>query len=135
MRVEGGYASQIVGYRGVAANVAAGEPFVPHYAAEAPVAAASGGVAAMAGIEALLALQAAEDPVRSKRKALKRARAMLDVLNELRADLLTGRIAEGRLNQLLALLGQARDGTTPELDAAIDDIELRVRVELAKRGR
>ena len=47
---------------------------------------------------------------------------------------LTGRVSEGRLNQLMAVLGQAREKADPGLDALIDDIELRARVELAKRG-
>ena len=47
----------------------------------------------------------------------------------------TGEVGEGRLNQMMALVTQARDEIDPALDALIDDIELRVRVELAKRGR
>jgi len=97
--------------------------------------ASAGPLAATAGIDALLALQAADDPVRTRRKAMRRGKAMLDTLDEIRADLLAGRLGEGRLNQLLALIGQARERTLPDLDAAIDDIELRVRVELAKLGR
>jgi hypothetical protein len=43
-------------------------------------------------------------------------------------------MAEGRLNQLMAVLTQARERSEPGLDALLDDIELRARVELAKRG-
>jgi len=35
----------------------------------------------------------------------------------------------------MALVSQAREETDPKLTDLIDDIELRVRVELAKRGR
>ena len=52
----------------------------------------------------------------------------------MKADLLAGRISEGHLNQLTAPIGQARDRGDPSLDALLDDIELRARVELAKRG-
>ena len=48
--------------------------------------------------------------------------------------MLVGRVSEGRLNQLMALIAQARERSEPGLDAALDDIELRARVELAKRG-
>lgn len=88
-----------------------------------------------AGIGALLALQAVDDPLLARRKALRRGSALLDALAAAQADLLTGGVGEGRLNQMMALVTQARDTIDPELDALIDDIELRVRVELAKHGR
>ena len=44
----------------------------------------------------------------------------------IKADLLMGQVSEGRLNQLMALLGQARERNLPELDPILDDIELRV---------
>ena len=87
-----------------------------------------------AGIDALLALQGAPDPLQGRRKQVRRGRSLLDALDALKADLLAGRSSEGHLNQLLALIGQARERTEPGLDAVLDDIELRVRVELAKRG-
>ena len=98
-------------------------------------AASTGAASAAAGIDALLALQAIEDPLFKKKKAMRRGRALLDVLEDMKADLLIGRMGEGRLNALLALLGQAREASEPGLDAVIDDIELRARVELAKLGR
>jgi hypothetical protein len=90
---------------------------------------------AAAGIDALLALQAVDDPLLARRKAVRRGTALLDALSDAQADLLTGHVGEGRLNQMMALVTQARDAVDPELDALIDDIELRVRVELAKHGR
>jgi hypothetical protein len=66
---------------------------------------------------------------------VRRGKALLDVLEDMKADLLLGHVGEGRLNQLLALIGQAREKSEPGLDALIDDIELRARVELAKLGR
>jgi len=90
---------------------------------------------AATGLAALLALQAVDDPVLAKRKSVRRGRSMLDVLETIKADLLVGGIGEGRLNQLMALVTQARERSEPGLDALIDDIELRVLVELAKLGR
>ncbi|AEQ51881.1 flagellar assembly protein FliX [Pelagibacterium halotolerans] len=90
---------------------------------------------AAGGIDALLALQAADDATTGRRKALKRANSLLDVLEEIKADLLVGRMGEGRLNRAAALLAQAKTQIEPELEAIVADIELRVRVELAKLGR
>ena len=61
--------------------------------------------------------------------------ALLDTLETIKADLLLGQVSEGRLNQLMVLVTQARERNLPELDDVLDDIELRARVELAKFGR
>ena len=103
--------------------------------AATPRAAPTAAPATASGIEALLALQAVEDPLFARRKALRRGSALLDALAAAQADLLTGEVGEGRLNLMMALVTQARDEIDPQLAALIDDIELRVRVELAKRGR
>jgi hypothetical protein len=91
-------------------------------------------LSAAAGIDALLAMQAAEDPMAGRRKQLRRGRSLVDMLDAMRTDLVAGRTSESHLNQLMALIGQARTKTEPGLDALLDDIELRARVELAKRG-
>jgi hypothetical protein len=87
------------------------------------------------GIDALLALQAASDPLLGRRKAVRRGNALLDTLETIKADLLLGQVSEGRLNQLMVLVSQARERNEPDLDGLLDDIELRARVELAKFGR
>ena len=104
------------------------EPAISHAAAATPT-------APTAGIDALLALQAVEDPLFAKRKAIRRGNALLDTLEAIKGDLLLGQVSEGRLNQLMALVGQARERGLPGLDHLLDDIELRARVELAKFGR
>lgn len=86
------------------------------------------------GIDTLLALQAVEDPLFSKRKKIKRGQSMLETLEEMKIDLLAGRVSEGRLNRLMALVQQAKENVDPTLDALLEDIELRARVELAKIG-
>ncbi|MEO6396244.1 MAG: flagellar assembly protein FliX [Devosia sp.] len=87
------------------------------------------------GIEALLALQSVGDPLLSKKKSIRRGNALLDTLESIKADLLLGRVSEGRLNQLMVLILSARERRDPALDGLLDDIELRARVELAKFGR
>ncbi len=101
----------------------------------APLVATAPPTAPATGLEALLALQAVDDPLFAKRKAIRRGNGLLDALDAIKADLLVGRVSEGRLNQLMALIGLARERNLPELDAELDDIELRARVELAKFGR
>ena len=100
----------------------------------APRAAALSPGSAANPVGALLALQAVEDATSAVRRQVRRGLSLLDALEELKLDLLTGQIGEGRLNRLMALVGQARRQSDPALDALIDDIELRARVELAKRG-
>lgn len=90
---------------------------------------------AMTGIDAILALQAADGPLTGRKKALRRGASLLDSLEEMRTDLLIGRIDAGRLDRMSAILSEARERSLPGLDAVLDDIELRVRVELAKVGR
>jgi hypothetical protein len=92
-------------------------------------------MAPASSLDALLALQAVDDPLQKRKKAVRRGQALLDTLDEVKADLLVGRVGEGKLNQLLSLIGQAREQTQPGLDAVLDDIELRARVELAKFER
>jgi hypothetical protein len=87
------------------------------------------------GIEALLALQAVEDPLFAKRKAVRRGRSLIDLLEGLKADLLVGTVSADRLDRIVALVRQTREQLDPQLDALIEDIELRALVELAKLGR
>lgn len=91
--------------------------------------------AATSSIDALLALQAVDDPLLGRKKAIRRGTALLDTLEQIKADVLIGQVSEGRLNQLMVLIGQARERNLPGLDGVLDDIELRARVELAKFGR
>ena len=113
----------------------AGGMFQLDNTAATPRAAPTAAPATASGIEALLALQAVEDPLFARKKALRHGSALLDALTAAQADLLTGEVGEGRLNLMMALVTQARDEIDPALAALIDDIELRVRVELAKHGR
>lgn len=86
-------------------------------------------------VDSLLALQAEDDPLYAKRKIVKRADAMLDLLEQMKVDLLSGGLNPARLTQLMRLIQQAKLRGDPELDAIVADIELRARVELAKTGR
>ena len=135
MRIENTARSNSVTARsGINRGGASGGFFIAEEASVSHASAATP-TALTAGIDTLLALQSVEDPLFAKKKAVRRGNQLLDTLDTIKADLLMGQVSEGRLNQLMALLGQARERNLPELDPILDDIELRARVELAKFGR
>jgi Class II flagellar assembly regulator. len=90
---------------------------------------------AATGIDAILALQAVDEPLTGRKKALRRGASLLDMLDDIKTDLLIGRVSAERLDLMSAMLSEMRERSLPGLDAVLDDIELRVRVELAKFGR
>lgn len=134
MRIEGSSRTQSGSYSAPLRRPAGGI-FAPDAETAAAPRAEAAPVLATTALDALLALQAVDDVVLTRRKAVRRGRQMLDALDEVKADLLAGRVSEGRLNHLLALVGQARERTDPGLDSVLDEVELRARVELAKFGR
>lgn len=104
---------------------------------EAP-AARSGSVsqtASLAGLTGVLALQEAEDPLVRKRRAVRRGHTMLDRLEELRIALIDGTVTPLQLDQMTMLLATRESTGDERLEALIDEIELRLQVELAKQGR
>lgn len=134
MRIERNNRTNATSSRGAAgAGKSGGAVFQPMMG-DAGKTAGAAPLSAASGIDAILALQGIDDPLFSKRKTVKRGQSILDTLEEVKADLLVGRVGEGRLNKLLALVQQARDRVDPDLDALVDDIELRALVELAKLG-
>lgn len=86
-------------------------------------------------VSALMSLQEVEDPTERKRRGVKRGRALLDELEQLKLELLAGTLSPGRLETLTTLLGGREASGDDGLDRVLDDIDLRVRVELAKSGR
>lgn len=86
-------------------------------------------------VAALLAVQAAGDPLEGRRRAIERADSLLDRLDRLRLELLEGRLDDDTLQRLAAELERHAEGLDdPDLTEIIAQIELRAQVELAKRG-
>jgi hypothetical protein len=85
-------------------------------------------------VDNLFLLQEVPDELTGRRrKAMQRGNSMLDRLDDLRIALLTGSLPRGQLEALRHLARNQVDLTgDPELAAIVDDIELRVAVELAK---
>ena len=134
MRIDGLFRSQTA-FPAAAPRGRAGVAFSIEDGPQDRPAAAAAPLVETPALDLLLALQAAEDPLDRRRRSLRRGLSMLEALDDIRADLLSGRIDPAQLDRLLASLGDAREHTEPGLDAVIDEIELRVRVELAKLGR
>jgi hypothetical protein len=101
---------------------------------EGPPAAGSAGPArGIGGIDALLALQGVEDAGERRRRAVKRGRDALDVLDELKLGLLDGTLDPGTLSRLKSAAACLKDESGDHaLDAVLAEIDLRVEVELAK---
>ena len=85
------------------------------------------------GIDALLALQGEDGPGERKRRAVKRGGVALDMLDELKVEVLAGTLGPSTLTRLKAVTAGLRDGSgDPGLDTVLAEIELRVEVEIAK---
>jgi hypothetical protein len=96
------------------------------------------GVANVGRLDALLALQEAVDGTseEASRKSRKRAASLLDELDKVRMGLLTGGIPKDTLQHLTHMVSQHRESVMdPKLAELLDEIDLRVQVELAKHGR
>lgn len=93
------------------------------------------GGSSIQGMDALLALQEIYDEPDRRSKAAKRGHSLLDGLESIRADLLAGHVSEDQLEALACEVSQQGSSGDPKVDEVIEEIELRVRVELAKLGR
>ena len=85
------------------------------------------------GVDALVALQDVGGPLERRRRAVRRASRMLDVLDDIRAALLGGDLTTGELERLRRVIRDERDHTDDaNLEGLLDEIELRAAVEVAK---
>jgi hypothetical protein len=96
----------------------------------------AGGPRSVGGIDALIALQGVqevEEPLERRKRAVKRGRAALDALDELKIGLLGGALSTATLSKLREAAAHLKLGSgQAELDGVLAEIELRVEVELAK---
>jgi hypothetical protein len=100
-------------------------------AAAAP--SASAAPSTVADVSALMALQGVEGPLEKRRRAVKRGAGLLDRLDEMKMALLSGEADEATLDRLARTLREERpDDGDSELNALLDQIDLRASVELAK---
>ena len=94
------------------------------------------GTVSVSSVAALMALQGAEDPLEQRKRAKRRGRQLIDALDRLKIDILDESSPKASLDQMQSLLDSAREKSDdPELESLIDQIELRIAVELAKHSR
>jgi hypothetical protein len=90
---------------------------------------------ATASVGAILALQAADDATTGRKRAVQRATDMLSELEEIRRALILGDLPPQRLQAIASRLAKKETAELdPVLQQILQDIELRVAVELAKLG-
>jgi hypothetical protein len=96
---------------------------------------AAGGASSISGVESLLALQAVGgEPQTGPR--LRHGHDVLDLLDDIKVGLLSGGVPAAKLESLLDSLRRRPARIDGEhIEHVLDEIELRARVELAKRGR
>jgi hypothetical protein len=88
---------------------------------------------ATGGVDVLLSLQEVSEETTARKQVVQQGHALLDSLEALRHSLLMGAVPMSVLTTLEARLNQQRLMTNdPRLHEIMDDIELRVAVELAK---
>jgi hypothetical protein len=89
----------------------------------------------IAMVDALLALQGAEDPTAraARRRVRERADTILTELDKIRMAMLTGNLTIGHMVDMADVVASHRDRISdPALTAIMDEIDLRAQVELAK---
>ena len=90
----------------------------------------------MHGVDILLALQTVDVAEERRRRSVQRGRSLLDALDQLKLELVSGQPDAAALGRLRALIAETR---LPTGDAGLDDllaaVELRAEVEIAKRSR
>ncbi len=87
----------------------------------------------VSSIDALLALQEVGGPIERRKKAVRRANVILDVLDELKIGVLEGAIQPHTLGRLIEAVRQERARTgDPRLEGVLDEIETRAAVELGQ---
>lgn len=86
-------------------------------------------------VDALIALQEDADPKQAKKRAVRQATDILDLLDGIKIGLLEGRVPQSRLQKLVSVVEQQRGQFhDARLTEVLDEVELRARVELAKFG-
>ena len=135
MRIDTTVRTSSTGKSSAASRSGGAMPFVPAGGDQPARVQSAAPIAGATGIDAILALQAVDEPLQGRKKAVRRGTSLLDMLDGIKADLLVGQISADRLDQLANMLADIRERSVPGLDAVLDDIDLRVRVELAKFGR
>ena len=95
----------------------------------------TGGVSTVSSLDALLALQEVSGPLERRRKAVRRAGRILDVLDEIKIALLDGDMSPASLDKLVLAVRQEKSNIEDDerLAGLLNEIEARAAVEIAKQ--
>ena len=94
---------------------------------------AVGGMSGATSVGGILGVQEVDDALAHASKGKMRAESILDKLEDLRMQLLSGAVSKEKLIQLSHMVNTRRGQITdPKLVSILDDIDLRAQVELAK---
>jgi hypothetical protein len=111
---------------------ASGTSFAKHLDETSETGAAHG-VSASGAVSGVLGVQEVDDALAHASRGKLRAQDILDRLEDLRIELLTGAITRDKLVQLARVVSNRRAQITdPRLTEILDEIDLRAQVELAK---
>ena len=111
---------------------AGGTSFAKHLD-ESSEAGAAHGVGAAGAVSGVIGIQEVDDALSHPSRGKLRAQDILDRLEDLRLQLLTGAISRDKLLQLAHIVNVRRSQVTdPRLAEILDEIDLRAQVELAK---
>lgn len=103
---------------------------------EASEAGSAQSISSAGAVAGVLGVQEIDDALAQASRGKMRAMDILDRLEELRIELLTGTLSREKLTQLSQMVAARRaDVTDPRLGEILDEIDLRAQVELAKYAR
>lgn len=105
---------------------------------EAEETSGTSGAYAIARVDSLLAAQASEDPAEraSRGRMMVRADDLLDELDGIRKNMLTGTMTVGHMVDIADVIASHREKIAdPQLTAILDEIDLRAQIELAKMAK
>lgn len=114
---------------------AGADQFAPDMGAEVAHSSQTAGGAAIQGMDALLALQEVDERAERRSRATRHGHSLLDTLESVKTDLLAGQVSEDRLELLASQVASRPPSGDQQIDSVLEEIELRVKVELAKLGR
>lgn len=94
------------------------------------------GASGLGAVSGMLDLQEVDDALARAARGKLRAEDLLEKLDDLRLDLLSGSLSQTKLQRLSDLVNSRRSEVSdPKLSEILDEIDLRAQVELAKFTR
>lgn len=115
------------------ASTVGGHSFAADEVAAEKTAVALTGTSPLSAVDTILALQGVEDSTDQRTRGVQHGEQLLKLLDEVRDGLLGGGIPRQTLHRLASAISKRRESfADPKLQAVIDEIDLRARVELAK---